>query len=122
MVDDKLEDESGERSGAYIDFEPSDEPIVKETARKVRRIGYAVAVVFLVWMNAPIIIDVISGALSGEARDPYSQRIVGADQRVDDCKKWAFELLDAKSAGGDEVTSWRERCSDRYPALANRLE
>ena len=124
MTDERPQEEDEERSGAYMDYEPSDDPLVKKTARKVRTIGYVTAVFCIVWLNLPIIIDVVGGAVSGDVRDPYTKRVVDSDQRQDDCRKWAFELIAAGPGKEDsgELKTWRERCADRHEELAKELE
>lgn len=118
------EEEEEERSGTYMDYEPSTDPLVKETARKVRRVGYIVAVILIIWLNAPIIIGVVSGAIAGEVKDPYSERDIDPKDRESDCEKWGFELLQAAPSAERDTQrgTWTQRCSAQNPEIAARFK
>ncbi len=113
-----------ERSGAYMDYKPSDDPLVKGTARKVRAVGYVVAVILILWLTVPIIITVVQNSISGQVYDPQTGRLVASDLRQPDCERWAFELFDAPAseARTAALPEWRTRCAELLPELDKRLK
>lgn len=118
--------ESGEetpRSGIYMEFEPDQDPVVVRTARQVRRLGFALAIVCIIWISLPINIAVVQGILNGAIIDPESKRTVEADVRVDDCVTWGHDLMAGPDlATEEERQRWLTRCADRHPLIAGRLK
>lgn len=115
-------EEEEERSGSYMEFEPSTDPVVRSTARTVRRIGFTITGVLILWMNIPILIGVIGGALANEARDPDSGRVIPANYPHNDCERWGLELLEASPRDPEAVAAWSAGCASAQPEIAASLK
>lgn len=116
-------DEETPRSGIYMEFEPDQDPVVVRTARQVRRVGFALAFLCIIWLSLPINIAVVQGILNGEIIDPESKRTVEADVRVEDCLTWGHDLMaNPQRAAEEERQRWLTRCGARHPELAGRLK
>lgn len=115
-----MTEEPQERSGGYIGKEASSDPVVRATAKLVRRLGFAFLALVLAWTVGPIFVAVIGGLMAGEVRDPVSHRSVDQDTVADDCKVWGLDLL-AMADSGDEIAQWRANCADAHPLIAERL-
>lgn len=114
--DAQQEPEEEERSGIYMEFEPSKDPVVISTARRVRQIGFTIAGLLTLWVSTPVVIAVVSGVSSGTVVDPISKRPVAADYRLDDCRQWGLELI--KNGGADkDRADWKTRCGSANPDL-----
>lgn len=110
-----------ERSGSYLGSDPvSTRPLVVKTAKMVRRVGYTVAVLIMVWLSIPIILGAYRGALSGDAHDPYTGRPLIEGGPPSDCEGWGAELVGHRNRGRlepGELEVWREACGSAHPEV-----
>lgn len=121
MSDDvQVPEEEQERSGGYIGKEASTDPVVRKTAKLVRRVGFTFMALLFVWTIGPIFVAVIGGLMKGTVYDPVSHRLVDQDTRANDCKVWGLDILSMK-VGEEQKTQWLENCGEAHPLIADRL-
>ena len=123
-------EEEPERSGSFVSDDASRDPVVVRTARNVRRVGYTVALIGIIYMVVPVTIGIISGISNNEIIDPYTDRAV-ADRNLprhrSDCRGWGLDLLEARARGELDESArvdWWSRCGESslwIPSLDNEL-
>jgi len=105
-----------ERSGSFVSGKVSTDPVVVRTARTVRRVGAALAIVGIAITTIPVTIGIVSGIVQQDIHDPYSNRAMtdrNTPREAADCSAWGVELVQARERGANDpqgVEDWWARC------------
>lgn len=108
----------GERSGSFVSGKVSSDPVVVRTARNVRRVGSAIALVGIAITTIPVTIGVVGSVMRNEVVDPYSGRALehrNSTRESADCTAWGMDLVRARERGQQDAAdldAWWARCGE----------
>lgn len=114
-----------ERSGTYLGREPSSDPLVRSTARTVKRIGYPILCAVILWLTIPILYGVVHGVWVGQVWDPQSKRPISIHESREDCHAWGSKLLAEHGTSAftpEEAQKWSAACGALEPEWRALLE
>lgn len=94
-------------------------------ARKLRRLGYAVFGTLTLYLAIPMLFGAISGAMSGEIWDPYTDEHLSTQQST---ARWCYEessrLIQQAGTMNSLTRRWEEparqwtaKCREKHPDL-----